>query len=118
MGLIMRTSPTVPKVDPDLEKRLNRAALQAEQAKTNRDAQIVLAFIEGAGVREIARAVGMTHPAVKYILDKHAENPQIVEEFKRRQEQRTIINEAKRQREERHRRTQDMKSRKSRPLDE
>lgn len=110
------TAPTVARVDPDLEKRLNRAASMAEQAKTNRDAQIVLAFIEGAGVREIARAVGMTHPAVKYILDKHAENPQIVDEYKRRQEQRTIINEAKRQREDRLRRTQDRKTRTSRPL--
>lgn len=99
MGAPAIDSPTVRGVDPDLEKRLKRAASMAEQAKTNRDTQIVLAFIEGAGVREIARAVNMTHPAVKYILDKHAENPELVEEFKRRQDQRSIINEAKRQRE-------------------
>lgn len=116
MGTLSSASPTVPSVDPAQEKRLSRVAKQAEDSRRERDALIVMAFIDGAGVREIARAVGMTHPAVKYILDKNAENPELIEEQKRRDEQRTIINEAKRQREDRYRRTQDMKSRKSRPI--
>lgn len=118
MGALSSASPTVPKVDPAQEKRLARVAKLAEDYKNERDALIVMAFIDGAGVREIARAVGMTHPAVKYIIDKNAENPAIVEEQRRRDSQRTILQEAKRQREERYRREQDRQNRRSRPLDE
>lgn len=109
-------SPTVPRVEPAEEKRLARVAKQAEDYKNERDALIVMAFIGGAGIREIARAVNMTHPAVKYIVEKHAENPAIVEEQKRRDEARAKASESRRVYEDRYRREQDKKSRKSRPL--
>lgn len=94
---------TVSPVEPAQEKRLSRAAAQAERARENRDAEIVLAFLEGAGIREIARAVNMSHPAVKYILDKHAEDPRLVEEYKRRAAHRESLNALKRQKEREHR---------------
>lgn len=84
MGAADTLSPTVPAVEQALERSLARAAAKAEQARKDRDAQIVLAFIGGAGLREIARAVNMTHPAVKYILEKNAEDPELIEEFRRR----------------------------------
>jgi hypothetical protein len=66
-------------VDPAIEKRLARAADQAERARRERDDHIVRAFLDGAGLREIARAVKMSHPGVRHILDKHAENPERLE---------------------------------------
>lgn len=59
-----------PDVDKPLEDLLKRAAAKAERSRTERDGTILLAYAEGAGLREIARAVGMTHPAVKYIVEK------------------------------------------------
>lgn len=85
-------------MDPDMEKRLTRAALRAERSKQDRDAEIVVAFLHGAGIREIARAVKMSHPAVKYILDKNAEDPSIVEELQRREEKREQNRRLNRQR--------------------
>ena len=39
----------------------------------------------GAGQREIARAVDMSHPAVKYILDRHQnERDDVANEVQRR----------------------------------
>lgn len=65
---------TTPIYDPSVEKRvedmLKRAAARAEKSLLDRNLSILTAYAEGAGLREIARAVNMTHPAVKYIIDK------------------------------------------------
>lgn len=114
----MSTAPTVPAVDKAMERRLARVAKLADDYKTERDALIVMAFLEGAGVREIARAVNMSHPAVKYIIEKNAENPAIVEEQRRRDEYRRTLRADRREREDRYRREQDLPNRRSRPTDE
>lgn len=57
-------------VDKPVEDLLKRAAARAEKSLAERNLAILTAYAEGAGLREIARAVNMTHPAVKYIVDK------------------------------------------------
>lgn len=89
---------TFEPVEPDTEKRLTSAARRAETSKRARDAEIVVAFIAGAGIREIARAVNLTHPTVKAILDRNAENPEIIEEWKKRQAKRELNERLNRQR--------------------
>ena len=59
-----------PVVDKPVEDLLKRAAARAEKSLIERNNAILLAYAEGAGLREIARAVNMTHPAVKHIVDK------------------------------------------------
>ncbi|HSZ38453.1 MAG TPA: hypothetical protein VK817_00700 [Trebonia sp.] len=62
-------------MDKQRERRIvlaARAARKTREWKAKRDAEIVAAHQEGDGLREIARAVGMSHPAVKKIVEKHA----------------------------------------------
>lgn len=69
--LNLSTTPTVSGMDPEIESRLKRAAVRSNRARDDLEAAIIEAFLAGAGQREIARAVNMSHPAVKYILDRH-----------------------------------------------
>lgn len=67
----MSTTPTYdPDVDKPVEDMLKRAASRAEKSLQERNTAILTAFAEGASLREIARAVNMSHPAIKYIVDK------------------------------------------------
>lgn len=59
-------------MDRQRERRLASASRKERQWKQERDAEIVAAHQEGDGLREIARAVGLSHPAVKKIIEKHA----------------------------------------------
>lgn len=58
----------VPAVDRSEEARLARAAASAVRATEKRDRMIVESYEAGAGLREIARAVDMTHPGVRRII--------------------------------------------------
>ncbi len=66
---VTATVPPVP-VDPALSKRLARASQKAKDYTVERNRLIVEAHAAGGGVREIARLVGLTHPAVLRILAK------------------------------------------------
>lgn len=57
-------------VDKPVEDLLRRAATRAERALQERNAAILTAFAEGASLREIGAVAGMTHTAIKYIVDK------------------------------------------------
>ena len=57
-------------LDPPAARELSRAARMADTWRTNRDRLIREAHANGAGLREIARLVGMTHPAVSKIVAK------------------------------------------------
>ena len=59
----------VPLTD-DEARELSRAAKQVDAFRQRRDALIVQAHAEGAGLREIARAAGLTHRAVAKILER------------------------------------------------
>lgn len=49
-----------------------RRRLEAIKAhREDKEPAILAAFDEGAGLREIARALDMTHPAIKYIIEKN-----------------------------------------------
>lgn len=61
-------SPTFGPVDEELERRLKAAARRATKATLERDATICDAHREGAGLREIARAVQMSHSGVRRVL--------------------------------------------------
>lgn len=54
-------------------RRLANAARKAAEWHRERDAQIIQAHQAGDGLREIGRVVGLSHPAVKKIVEKHAE---------------------------------------------
>lgn len=73
-----------PGVDKAVGRRLERAAAQVDRARENLEAEIVAAFVGGAGLREIARAVGMTHPTVKAMIDKHVTEHGSVDEIRQR----------------------------------
>jgi hypothetical protein len=66
---VTATVPPVP-VDPALSKRLSRTSQKAKDYTAERNRLIVEAHAAGGGVREIARLVGLTHPAVLRILAK------------------------------------------------
>lgn len=51
-------------LDADMERALHNSAKKSVEWRTKRDELIREAHREGAGVREIARAVGLTHPAI------------------------------------------------------
>ncbi len=55
-------------VDPATAKRLTTAATKARDWTEERNRLIREAHAAGGGVREIARMVGLTHPAVLNIL--------------------------------------------------
>jgi DNA-directed RNA polymerase specialized sigma24 family protein len=59
---------TVPEVDPDLEQALRDLADTVATSTSERDRLIVEAYTQGAGLREIARAVAMSHPGVRSII--------------------------------------------------
>lgn len=101
MGVVSRATTTVPAVDPELERRLRRIAQSAERMRRERDATIVEAFLGGAGLREIARAVNLTHPGVKAILDKYAEDPELMKEHAQRRAASLSKRAFRREREER-----------------
>lgn len=83
--LNLSTTPTVSGMDPEIESRLKRAAVRSNRAREDLEQAIIGAFLAGAGQREIARAVDMSHPAVKYILDRHQnERDDIANEVQRR----------------------------------
>ena len=62
-------------IDPDDARELSRAAQMARTWLANRDQRIRQAHAKGAGLREIARLVGMTHPAVIKIVAKGDTKP-------------------------------------------
>jgi hypothetical protein len=57
-------------LDHGQERRLANAARKALSWRQTRDAEIVSAHRSGAGLREIARATRLTHPAIKRIVEK------------------------------------------------
>jgi transposase-like protein len=61
------TIPTVP-VDPALARKLTTAAGKARDWTEERNRLVREAHAAGGGVREIARLVGLTHPAVLNII--------------------------------------------------
>lgn len=82
---VVSTTPTVSGMDPEIESRLRRAAVRSNRAREDLEQAIIDAFLAGAGQREIARAVDMSHPAVKYILDRHQnERDDVANEVQRR----------------------------------
>ena len=52
----------------EIAKALKRSAAAAARNTIQRDQLIAAAYQDGASMREIARAVGMTHPGVRNIL--------------------------------------------------
>lgn len=64
------TSFTLAHVSLDAEtlKRLQKAAHYARYWRSERDLRIRAAHEAGGGVREIARATGLSHPAILRIL--------------------------------------------------
>ncbi len=82
---VVSTTPTVSGMDPEIESRLKRAAVRSNRAREDLEQAIIDAFLAGAGQRKIARAVDMSHPAVKYILDRHQnERDDVANEVQRR----------------------------------
>lgn len=57
-------------LEPRMAAELAKAGQKAKDWTTQRDELIKIAHESGGGVREIARAVGLTHPAVLRILGK------------------------------------------------
>lgn len=62
-------------LDPQVIRRLERAASKLDAARAERDTLIVQAVKAGGGVREVARSVGLSHPTVMGIVAR-AEAPQ------------------------------------------
>jgi hypothetical protein len=59
-------------LDPARERRLRALATRLGSTRAERDQEIRAAHAAGGGLREIARAVGMTHQGVKNIIDQGA----------------------------------------------
>lgn len=57
-------------LDPRQERRLANAARKVLDWHRARDAEIIAAHRAGAGLREIARATGLTHPTIKKIVER------------------------------------------------
>jgi hypothetical protein len=68
------TTATVERVavDTDVERTLRRLAARLEESRVQRDRLIYEAWKAGAGYRELARIVGLTHPAVMNIVTRQA----------------------------------------------
>lgn len=64
------TVPTVP-LDPAAARRLAALGKKAKDATAERDAYVVEQYKAGGGMREIARAVGLSHPGVRRILERN-----------------------------------------------
>lgn len=61
------TVPVVP-VDPATARKLTNAADKARSWTEERNRLIREAYAAGAGLREIGRLVGLTHPAVMNVI--------------------------------------------------
>lgn len=59
---------TVPDVDPAVARALARLGRRVEQSTEQRNNLIRQAVAEGAGIREVARAVGLAPATVLNIL--------------------------------------------------
>jgi len=59
-------------VDHQRARRLATAAVKTLEWRRERDTLIVQEHQDGAGLRELGRLTGLSHPAVKKIVDKHA----------------------------------------------
>lgn len=72
----MRDLVTLPDValDPKVARRLDTLAKRLDRTIEERDQLIVEAHGAGAGLREIARAVGMTHVGVRDIVRRQVEH--------------------------------------------
>ena len=70
MPLDLAEAPTLSRValEPDMERALARSSKQLLHWKSQRNKLIREAHEQGAGVREIARATGLSHPAIIRIL--------------------------------------------------
>lgn len=55
-------------IAPEMERKLVRAAKLAISFRAQRDELIIECYQAGAGVREIARAIHMSHPGVLRII--------------------------------------------------
>lgn len=55
-------------LDPATARKLSATASRAAQNTQERDKLIAEAYRAGASMREIGRAIGMTHPGVRSIL--------------------------------------------------
>lgn len=55
-------------IDPATARKLATTAAKAAQNTQERDKLIAEAYRAGASMREIGRAIGMTHPGVRSIL--------------------------------------------------
>ena len=55
-------------IDPVTARKLATTAAKAAQNTVERDKLIAEAYRAGASMREISRAIGMTHPGVRSIL--------------------------------------------------
>lgn len=65
-------------ISEDAARELSRAAKQAQTWLTRRDRLIVRAIADGGGLREVARLVGLTHPAVAKIVARNASDCYVV----------------------------------------
>ena len=74
----MSATPTLVTVDKSTERRLRTAAGAVERATSRRNEQIERVFLDGASYREIARATGLAHTAIKYIVEKSGD-PAVVQ---------------------------------------
>lgn len=66
---VTTTVPSVP-IDQDLAKQLARSRDQIDKAQHARDELILLAFAQGASLREIADVAGITHTGVKKLVER------------------------------------------------
>ncbi len=55
---------------PERHRHLRRAGQRVAQVIEERDRAIREAVAEGAGLREVARAVGLSHAGVKKIVER------------------------------------------------
>lgn len=69
MDTATSTLASVP-LDTDIAKRLERATAKVERDLEDRARLILLAFIRGASLREIADVAAMTHVGVKKLIDR------------------------------------------------
>lgn len=63
-------------MDAAVRRELRRAARAVTRSREQRDAAILAAHEAGATLREIAGAVGLSHPGVLKIIQRHKENGQ------------------------------------------
>lgn len=64
----MTTATTLRPVEPEVRRKLTKLAKAATSKTRERDKLIAEAFLGGASMRDIARAVSMSHPGVRNIL--------------------------------------------------